>query len=304
MALNISAKQVGTLLGITGNGVLGLERRGFLVDATGRTGRHIHYYNHKTVRDLQKVYGKNINGATLRERLTQHAAGVVSNGPGRRRGGATAAWLTAFLRARGGTALVSEILRTAQEAGHSRYACYSARTKVGIFSLLLGASKGGLLGTERGSLGWSLPGTAGIRGALDAAPHGDVHVERSVPTPDSSRLLRPADVARIFNLSSTTLWRLERIPGFPKKYRLSDNAVGFRENEIQAWVEARRGVGVRGQLKRGRPRKEPQQADAVHNVDIPPPAATPSSEQQRHDGITAQLADLHAKLNRLLSIWE
>ena len=265
MALHISAKQAGIMLGITGNGVLGLERRGFLVDATGRTGRHIHYYDQKTVRDLQKVYGKNINGATLRERLAQHSVGVGFNDPLGR--GRVAAWLTAFLRARGGTALVSEILRTAQEAGHSRDACYSARTKAGIFSLMLG--------TELGSRGWSLPGTDGIREALDAATHGDVHVERSVPTSDASRLLRPVDVARIFNLSNTTLWRLEHMPGFPKKYRLSDNAVGFRENEIQAWLEARRGADVQGQLKRGRPRKEPQQADAVHNVDIPPPAVTP-----------------------------
>lgn len=284
----LSAKQVGQVLGITGNGVLGLEQRGFLADATGRTGRHEHYYDQKSVRTLEKVYEKKLSDTTLRERLAQHAVGVVSNGPGRRGGGATAAWLTAFLRARGGTALVSELLRTAYTAGHSRDACYSARTKVGIFSLRLG--------TELGTMGWSLPRTDGIRGALDTATHGDVHVERSVPTSDSSRLLRPADVARICNLSSTTLWRLEQTPGFPKKYRLSDNAVGFREDEIQAWVEARRGVAVRGQLKRGRPR----------GVDLPPRPSTATAWfwQQRHDAITAQLADLQAKVDRLLSVWE
>jgi predicted DNA-binding transcriptional regulator AlpA len=125
-----------------------------------------------------------------------------------------------------------------------------------------------------------------------------------VPTTDQSRLLRPADVTRIFNLSSTTLWRLEQTPDFPKKYRLSDNAVGFREDEIQAWLEARRGVDVQGHRQRGRPRKSPPWTDASPPVDIPPPAGTPSIGQQRHDDLTAQLADLHAKLNRLLSIWE
>jgi predicted DNA-binding transcriptional regulator AlpA len=287
MALHLSAKQAGIMLGITGNGVLGLERRGFLVDVTGRTGRHDHYYDQKSVRALQKVYDKKLNTATLRERLAQHADGVV--GPG-----GLASWLTAFLQARGGTALVSEILRTAQQAGHSRDACYSARTKAGIFSLMLGE--------EPGTQGWSLPGTREM--ARADTRHDDVHVERSVPTTDQSRLLRPADVTRIFNLSSTTLWRLEQTPDFPKKYRLSDNAVGFREDEIQAWLEARRGVDVQGHRQRGRPRKSPPWTDAIPPVDIPPPAGTPSIGQQRHDDLTAQLADLHAKLNRLLSIWE
>jgi predicted DNA-binding transcriptional regulator AlpA len=138
----------------------------------------------------------------------------------------------------------------------------------------------------------------------DAVPD-DAQVERSVPTPDQSRLLRPSDVTKMLNLSDATLWRLCKTPGFPKKYRLSGNAVGFREDEIQAWLEARRGVDAHGQLKRGRPRTERDPSrEAVHGGGISLHPMTASIGQQRHDGITAQLTDLHAKLDRLLSVWE
>jgi predicted DNA-binding transcriptional regulator AlpA len=274
-----------------------LERRGFLTDVTGRTSVHQHYYDQREVRALQKVYVRKLTDYSLRARLAENATNAAKGHSGKTVAG-TAGWLTAYLTSLGGTADVTTLLRDALMSGHSHASCYRARRSAGISSYVLKS------GSESGSLhGWKLPGTDGM--ALDAATHSDVHVDRSVPTSDSSRLLRPADVARIFNLSISTLWRLESMPGFPKKYRLSDNAVGFRENEVQAWLESRRGVGGLKPRKRGRPRKEPQRVDAVQTVDIPPPAVTPASEQQRHvHGITSQLEDIHAKLDRLLSIWK
>jgi predicted DNA-binding transcriptional regulator AlpA len=293
--LLLSAKQVGTILGITGQTVIRLEERGFLADVTGRTGPHHHYYAQGEVRTLQKVYATKLLDATLRGRLDSNATGTPNNYAGRVVGN-TAAWLTAYLTARGGTARVSELLRDAHAAGHSQDACYSARNHVGIFSVGLGTEPG--MGSMRG---WSLPGGTRESGHDGDVPPDDVQVERSVPTPDQSRFLRPSDVTKMLNLSDATLWRLCKTPGFPKKYRLSDKAVGFRADEIQAWLEARRDTTVTGQ--RGRPRKLPW-TDTIPPVDIPPPAVTPSIGQQRHDNLTTQLADLHAKLDRLLSIWE
>jgi len=291
------------MLGVKGQTVIRLEQRGYLTDVSGRAGPHHHYYAQTQVRTLQRAYAPGITDPTLRGRLAANATGAPSahkDRPSREYShvwSETAAWLTAYLTAQGGTARVSELLRDAQTAGHSQAACYSARNHAGIFSV---AVRGPGMGSVRG---WRLPAGSPAP-AHDAVLHDDVQVEHSVRTSDSSRLLRPADLTRIFSLSPTTLWRLEQTPGFPKKYRLSDNAVGFRENEIQAWLEARRGVGVTGPLKGGRPRTEPQRADAVQPVDIPPPAVIPSSEQHQHDGIMSHLQQIHAKLDRLLSLWQ
>ncbi len=324
MALHISAKQAGTILGIEGQTVIRMEQRGYLTDVSGRTGQHHHYYAQAEVRALQKVYTPRLADTTIQMRIAKNATDAPSahaeDLPSKKYGhglSETATWLTSYLTAQGGTARVSELLRDAHTAGHSQDACYSARHHVGIFSVALRTEPG--MGSSRG---WSLP--VGemplvIRAFLqEDAPPDDVQVERSVPTPDQSRLLRPSDVTQMFNLSSTTLWRLQQTPGFPKKYRISDNAVGFREDEIQAWLEARRGVDVKGRRPRGRPRKAPQSVDALPPVDIPPPAVTPLVGQQRDDGMMTQIADLHvkldrrmfvlaevhAKLDRLLAIWE
>ena len=49
-------------------------------------------------------------------------------------------------------------------------------------------------------------------------------------------LIRPGKVAKLLGISMTTLWRESRKPGFPTKYQLTPNAVGFRENELRAWI--------------------------------------------------------------------
>ena len=53
------------------------------------------------------------------------------------------------------------------------------------------------------------------------------------------RILREPVVKRRTSLSRTTRWRLERKGKFPQRLQLSDNAVGWRESEIDLWIENR-----------------------------------------------------------------
>ena len=55
--------------------------------------------------------------------------------------------------------------------------------------------------------------------------------------------LRFTEVRRRVGLSRSTIWRLERQGLFVKRRRLSANAVGWPEDEIEAWLRARLGVG-------------------------------------------------------------
>jgi predicted DNA-binding transcriptional regulator AlpA len=52
-------------------------------------------------------------------------------------------------------------------------------------------------------------------------------------------ILRASDVTRLTGLSRTTLWRLERQGQFPTRIRLGLNSVGWRDEEVQHWVESR-----------------------------------------------------------------
>ena len=54
-----------------------------------------------------------------------------------------------------------------------------------------------------------------------------------------NRVLRDPQVFEITKLSKSTRWRLEKAGLFPKKIRLSANAVGWLESDICSWVEQR-----------------------------------------------------------------
>ena len=60
------------------------------------------------------------------------------------------------------------------------------------------------------------------------------------PSPDrvqlSLRLLRFPAVRTRTGLSRSTIWRLERVGKFPKHRRISPNAVGWIEHEIDDWI--------------------------------------------------------------------
>jgi prophage regulatory protein len=53
------------------------------------------------------------------------------------------------------------------------------------------------------------------------------------------RLLRPRTVCERTGLSRSTLWRLERRGDFPPHRQISTNAVGWLEEEVNAWIRSR-----------------------------------------------------------------
>jgi prophage regulatory protein len=54
-----------------------------------------------------------------------------------------------------------------------------------------------------------------------------------------SRLLRGEEVRHRVGLSRSSLWRLERLGGFPKRVRIGENSVGWFEHEVDAWLMGR-----------------------------------------------------------------
>ena len=53
------------------------------------------------------------------------------------------------------------------------------------------------------------------------------------------RFLREREVRHMTGLSRSTRWRLERAGKFPLRRSLSENAIGWLESEIQAWLATR-----------------------------------------------------------------
>ena len=58
------------------------------------------------------------------------------------------------------------------------------------------------------------------------------------------RILRKQELLKIIGLSASSIGRLERAGDFPQRVRLGPSAVGWREDEINDWIEAlkRRGA--------------------------------------------------------------
>ena len=53
------------------------------------------------------------------------------------------------------------------------------------------------------------------------------------------RMLRVAEVVSRTGLSRTSLWRRLRAGDFPRPIQLGPNSVGWRDSEIEAWLESR-----------------------------------------------------------------
>ena len=58
-------------------------------------------------------------------------------------------------------------------------------------------------------------------------------------TPEKRVLSLKTVLARV-PLSRTTLWRLEREGLFPQRIKLSENRVGWIEEELDAWIQSRK----------------------------------------------------------------
>lgn len=54
------------------------------------------------------------------------------------------------------------------------------------------------------------------------------------------KIIRPNDLAQKLGISIPTLFRRMKQPDFPDKIRLSTQAIGFRESEIDDWLESQK----------------------------------------------------------------
>lgn len=59
----------------------------------------------------------------------------------------------------------------------------------------------------------------------------------------SIRILREPQVLDRTKLSKSTRWRLEKEGLFPRRIRLSQNAVGWYEEQIENWLIGRHTIG-------------------------------------------------------------
>ena len=62
-------------------------------------------------------------------------------------------------------------------------------------------------------------------------------------------ILKASEVARITTLSRPTIYRLIEQGRFPRPLQLSNQAVGWRKNEIEDWLETRPRAGGRVGLR-------------------------------------------------------
>ncbi len=53
------------------------------------------------------------------------------------------------------------------------------------------------------------------------------------------KVLSQQEVTKQTGLSRVTIWRYERAGHFPKRLKLGPNRVGYRSDEVDAWIESR-----------------------------------------------------------------
>ena len=58
------------------------------------------------------------------------------------------------------------------------------------------------------------------------------------------KVLSQADVCTATSLSLVTIWRLRRAGTFPQPVRLSAGRIGWRADEVEAWIAERTAVAV------------------------------------------------------------
>ena len=57
-----------------------------------------------------------------------------------------------------------------------------------------------------------------------------------------SKVLSIDDVIEKTSLSRTTIWRRQHEGKFPKPIRLSSNRVGWKETDVNTWIDSRENV--------------------------------------------------------------
>jgi prophage regulatory protein len=54
-----------------------------------------------------------------------------------------------------------------------------------------------------------------------------------------TRIIREREMKNITGLSRITRWRLETRGEFPRKIKLSERAIGWKEDEVLQWLQER-----------------------------------------------------------------
>lgn len=65
----------------------------------------------------------------------------------------------------------------------------------------------------------------------------DMQANRNQSTNDA--ILRMPEVLKLTGLSKATIYRMMKVGTFPKQYRLSARAVGFKESSVYGWIKNR-----------------------------------------------------------------
>lgn len=52
-------------------------------------------------------------------------------------------------------------------------------------------------------------------------------------------ILRKREVSKRVGLSPVTIWRLEKVGNFPPRVQLGTRCVGWKEEDIEKWIESR-----------------------------------------------------------------
>lgn len=55
------------------------------------------------------------------------------------------------------------------------------------------------------------------------------------------KILRINDLVNLLGLSKVTIWRMEHRGQFPKRIKLTDRIVGWRESDVLEWIKKRQG---------------------------------------------------------------
>ena len=66
-------------------------------------------------------------------------------------------------------------------------------------------------------------------------------------TMKQTHIYRLPDILKVTGLSSSTIWRLEKANQFPRRFKISPGAVGWRSHEINAWIDQKVEVSGDGQ---------------------------------------------------------
>ena len=73
----------------------------------------------------------------------------------------------------------------------------------------------------------------------DATAVGALETHTRIASTVPLRLLRFGEVRQRTGLSRSTIWRMERSGGFPRRVKVSVNVVAWREDEVSEWIASK-----------------------------------------------------------------